>query len=112
MLKLFPIHFLFFFFFLMIRRPPRSTLFPYTTLFRSTVNVLDWISLPGIAHSNFRGKLTQFGQGRSITMKTHRVELWSLLFVFAFFPAVTQAQSAFRLYAGVAPTSYNISFDN
>src|SRR5437879_7989601 len=26
-----------FFFFLMIRRPPRSTLFPYTTLFRSLV---------------------------------------------------------------------------
>src|SRR3712207_7925608 len=25
------------FFFLMIRRPPRSTLFPYTTLFRSAV---------------------------------------------------------------------------
>src|SRR3712207_9340699 len=27
------------FFFLMIRRPPRSTLFPYTTLFRSEVEV-------------------------------------------------------------------------
>src|SRR5437588_9354625 len=27
--------FCFFFFFLVIRRPPRSTLFPYTTLFRS-----------------------------------------------------------------------------
>src|SRR5215472_18683126 len=27
----------FIFFFLMIRRPPRSTLFPYTTLFRSRV---------------------------------------------------------------------------
>src|SRR5256885_11862210 len=27
----------FFFFFLMIRRPPRSTLFPYTTLFRSRI---------------------------------------------------------------------------
>src|SRR5256885_11628207 len=27
-----------FFFFLMIRRPPRSTLFPYTTLFRSGPN--------------------------------------------------------------------------
>src|SRR5216683_6711335 len=27
--------FIFFFFFLMIRRPPRSTLFPYTTLFRA-----------------------------------------------------------------------------
>src|SRR2546430_6400361 len=30
----------FFFFFLMIRRPPRSTLFPYTTLFRSEQRVL------------------------------------------------------------------------
>src|SRR3712207_8702771 len=28
-------YFIFLFFFLMIRRPPRSTLFPYTTLFRS-----------------------------------------------------------------------------
>src|SRR3712207_9215703 len=28
---------LLFFFFLMIRRPPRSTLFPYTTLFRSEI---------------------------------------------------------------------------
>src|SRR5215813_8714565 len=28
-----------FFFFLMIRRPPRSTLFPYTTLFRSQAEV-------------------------------------------------------------------------
>src|SRR5438132_8857485 len=27
------------FFFLMIRRPPRSTLFPYTTLFRSPVDL-------------------------------------------------------------------------
>src|SRR5438067_13922937 len=26
-----------FFFFLMVRRPPRSTLFPYTTLFRSLI---------------------------------------------------------------------------
>src|SRR3712207_8843196 len=35
------------FFFLMIRRPPRSTLFPYTTLFRSTD---DWReqTIPGI----------------------------------------------------------------
>src|SRR5574340_614194 len=30
--------FVFCFFFLMIRRPPRSTLFPYTTLFRSTLD--------------------------------------------------------------------------
>src|SRR5256885_12390464 len=31
----------FFFFFLMIRRPPRSTLFPYTTLFRSWSDTAD-----------------------------------------------------------------------
>src|SRR3712207_7260919 len=30
----------YYFFFLMIRRPPRSTLFPYTTLFRSQVECL------------------------------------------------------------------------
>src|SRR5438067_2880156 len=30
------------FFFLMIRRPPRSTLFPYTTLFRS------WVKVPSV----------------------------------------------------------------
>src|SRR5947199_9593854 len=44
----------FFFFFLMIRRPPRSTLFPYTTLFRSlgaflvsVVIFLESLVLPG-----------------------------------------------------------------
>src|SRR2546422_6784933 len=37
------------FFFLMIRRPPRSTLFPYTTLFRSQGR-LGWISAYTAAH--------------------------------------------------------------
>src|SRR6266496_4820061 len=31
------------FFFLMIRRPPRSTLFPYTTLFRSEHRLGQWL---------------------------------------------------------------------
>src|SRR6266436_9028405 len=34
--------FFIFFFFLMIRRPPRSTLFPYTTLFRSRAPLDRW----------------------------------------------------------------------
>src|SRR5256885_11649974 len=34
-----------FFFFLMIRRPPRSTLFPYTTLFRSE-RIASWEARP------------------------------------------------------------------
>src|SRR5260221_14677781 len=36
-----PYLFILFFFFLMIRRPPRSTLFPYTTLFRSAMQMAD-----------------------------------------------------------------------
>src|SRR5258707_8617360 len=42
------------FFFLMIRRPPRSTLFPYTTLFRSAQRSFgEWIShtISGNYHS-------------------------------------------------------------
>src|SRR5260370_42546693 len=35
------LHVLLFFFFLMIRRPPRSTLFPYTTLFRSSLHLYE-----------------------------------------------------------------------
>src|SRR5256885_13246002 len=35
--NIYTLHYHPFFFFLMIRRPPRSTLFPYTTLFRSAV---------------------------------------------------------------------------
>src|SRR5258705_6538381 len=67
---------LFIFFFLMIRRPPRSTLFPYTTLFRShsahlnyptlnpmRSNQLDpkgWVLMPPVRWStpdNFPSKL-------------------------------------------------------
>src|SRR3712207_7140389 len=38
-----------FFFFLMIRRPPRSTLFPYTTLFRSSTSAPPPITRPSSA---------------------------------------------------------------
>src|SRR2546429_6479739 len=34
----------YYFFFLMIRRPPRSTLFPYTTLFRSMLTISNPLS--------------------------------------------------------------------
>src|SRR3989442_7660131 len=38
------------FFFLMIRRPPRSTLFPYTTLFRSLLHSVGAYSSPSLLH--------------------------------------------------------------
>src|ERR1035437_10671149 len=40
------------FFFLMIRRPPRSTLFPYTTLFRSVAD-------PGLQHLELHARRTR-----------------------------------------------------
>src|SRR3712207_8605382 len=43
--------YLFLFFFLMIRRPPRSTLFPYTTLFRS-LHQKGRLQVCGIAHAD------------------------------------------------------------
>ena len=41
--------YIYFFFFLMIRRPPRSTLFPYTTLFRSLNNTQTAFAVAKIA---------------------------------------------------------------
>src|SRR5260221_6163247 len=42
------------FFFLMIRRPPRSTLFPYTTLFRSPS--VSWKCMPSDRHRVVSGR--------------------------------------------------------
>src|SRR6266516_7049422 len=53
--------FLLFFFFLMIRRPPTSTLFPYTTLFRSPRSV-GWRlgpALPGTGVASATGLLPE-----------------------------------------------------
>src|SRR2546429_4726060 len=49
----------------MIRRPPRSTLFPYTTLFRSaTGSDLDTISNAVAAAARLRAPTTMFLSGR------------------------------------------------
>src|SRR6266481_9895357 len=42
------------FFFLMIRRPPRSTLFPYTTLFRSPAQGVYVLIPPDMTNPDFR----------------------------------------------------------
>src|SRR5258708_21318512 len=59
---------MFSFFFLMIRRPPRSTLFPYTTLFRST-EIKGW-SL--VARGKVRD-LYDAGGGRLLFVATDRI---------------------------------------
>src|SRR2546422_7325193 len=49
------------FFFLMIRRPPRSTLFPYTTLFRSNVAALN----AGHAYGE-TAEMSEYGVGYTV----------------------------------------------
>src|SRR5256886_8881288 len=61
-----------FFFFLMIRRPPRSTLFPYTTLFRSVpVNriaaVVQLIPREGFHHDQAMAEDKRLGRDRQST---------------------------------------------
>src|SRR5260370_37715619 len=63
--------FTFVFFFLMIRRPPRSTLFPYTTLFRS-VRVLDAVGMVGAPGGRRRAE--ERVAGRGLGRREERVE--------------------------------------
>src|SRR2546422_7354097 len=60
-----------FFFFLMIRRPPRSTLFPYTTLFRSLQPVRRDGVRPVLAPGQFDGRrLGAFGDRKSTRLNS------------------------------------------
>src|SRR2546423_3895390 len=82
----------FFFFFLMIRRPPRSTLFPYTTLFRSPRlygTVVRWTrSRPGpwspadsTSTRTFRSSSTAYRRGFRPRSEEHTSELQSLAYL-------------------------------
>src|SRR5438093_4156298 len=59
----------------MLRRPPRSTLFPYTTLFRS-------LSVPGSIRIDFEGSLPAWLFGKDLALEIrseeHTSELQSL----------------------------------
>src|SRR3712207_7876666 len=48
----------------MIRRPPRSTLFPYTTLFRSQTGVMGDLSARGTPSRRFPGSPQSAAQAR------------------------------------------------
>src|SRR2546422_4676021 len=63
----------------MIRRPPRSTLFPYTTLFRSRAGVLHWRGIGSPARTGSaesRGRTRDWARSRS---EEHTSELQSRL---------------------------------
>src|SRR5437764_15380584 len=71
----------FFFFFLMIRPPPRSTLFPYTTLFRSVPAQRNGQSASGLGQLHSRpatGEADRRLPGRS---EEHTSELQSPMYL-------------------------------
>src|SRR2546426_10545164 len=76
-----------FFFFLMIRRPPRSTLFPYTTLFRSSL-FFCFLEAVGAITADFRAR------HGDLHVKIARDLLLQLLVQAAFeFPNLAAAQA-------------------
>src|SRR2546425_8386691 len=78
----------------MIRRPPRSTLFPYTTLFRSESGRIRWLLASGVAsalglltHSSSLFVLVGMGMNAAILVllrprsEEHTSELQSLAYL-------------------------------
>src|SRR5687767_15854042 len=67
------------FFFLMIRRPPRSTLFPYTTLFRSLFRSARAAGGRGAEAGRAARQLR--GTARAVRSEEHTSELQSLAYL-------------------------------
>src|SRR5215813_14636793 len=68
--------FFFYFFFLMIRRPPRSTLFPYTTLFRSEPLGVTLLARE-VRHQDDRGPGAAKRRADAVRSEEHTSELQS-----------------------------------
>src|SRR5256885_10756347 len=70
----------------MIRRPPRSTLFPYTTLFRSVVEAIEQQHVAALAaqdeqqEASHEPRSQRLGQdaSRQITRKSKQSSTWSM----------------------------------
>src|SRR6266478_8691842 len=73
-----------YFFFLMIRRPPRSTLFPYTTLFRSR---RAWVPMPLMPDTDYQKSLGQSWTGNAAVMRVYRDEKYGSGIFYAEWPA-------------------------
>src|SRR5256885_7224951 len=72
----------------MIRRPPRSTLFPYTTLFRSSLigdSVDNIAGVPGVGPKTATDLLAQFGSMDALDRKSTRLNSSHLVISYAVF---------------------------
>src|SRR5437763_3467570 len=65
----------------MLRRPPRSTLFPYTTLFRSVVTGMGVVSPNGIGKAAFCRAILDGKSGVKQRSEEHTSELQSPMYL-------------------------------
>src|SRR3954464_1514540 len=92
-------------FFLMIRRPPRSTLFPYTTLFRSRFpNLFRRLFGEGAFNSAFVPLFAKQleGEGRDAARAFAEEAMAGLVFVIVALTIVAEIAMPFLMY-GLAP---------
>src|SRR2546422_6207738 len=91
----------------MIRRPPRSTLFPYTTLFRSGVSFIGWASDCSAIMVAVRN------DGNSLSAIAHRLiapRTRLILFVFIFFYLLLLAGAFVGILAGILDPRADVPF--
>src|SRR3712207_8557524 len=89
----------------MIRRPPRSTLFPYTTLFRSDL----WELFPGAVGSDFESSYRRaVAEGRPVTFDAHYPEPLDGWYELQAWPGPDGDRKSTRLNSSHANISYAV----
>src|SRR3712207_6965920 len=96
------------FFFLMIRRPPRSTLFPYTTLFRSLAVDLGRQGRLAVGPA-FLDQVATVGGGVE-DRKSTRLNSSHANISYAVFCLKKKIKSTYHLSSSVTPPSYSPSY--
>src|SRR5687767_15330111 len=95
----------------MIRRPPRSTLFPYTTLFRSAVGAFKYRAQPHF------GSILEHASGRSMRRPTllrseeHTSELQSLAYLVCRLLLEKKKKKKYKTYKHTITTN-NLIYSN
>src|SRR5256885_3193689 len=101
-----------YFFFLMIRRPPRSTLFPYTTLFRSPAFFEEKLTVSDQARAIVHSAISRFSAWFERDRKSTRLNSSHLVISYAVFCLKKKTYCSFFIlqyliedqnYSGILP---------